>query len=142
MFHQEAGSGITSSIQEAYGGPHCPREGSRQDTGWGRGRNWAVVWVQQRSRRTCARACRACLEQEGWACICSHSTHQGLEAALLPKFGIFRCSSHVCVHLSAMFLQPSLITHTLDFPVKKGLLSATSLYLARLQPLEYVTPFF
>ena len=56
VFHQEAGSDITSSIQEVYWGPHCPREERQEDTGWDRGRNWAVVWIQQRPRQTHTRA--------------------------------------------------------------------------------------
>ena len=58
-----------------------------------KGRKTGGHWMGQREKLGCGvdttkappdpyKSCSACLEQEGWACICSRSTHQGLEAAL------------------------------------------------------------
>lgn len=54
---------------------------------------------------------------------------------MLPGFVIFRFGSYVCLHLSTMFFQPSLLlTYTSDFLVQRGIVSVISLPLAKLQP--------
>lgn len=63
VVHQEAGSDITNSIQGSYWGPHCLREGGQQDTGWGRGRNWGVLWLTPETPLDLYKSCRACLGQ-------------------------------------------------------------------------------